>query len=251
MNLRGLIVLLGALAACGVTSALGAWQLARAAEKRALEMQQEHQRALPPLVAAELPRDAPALAEQMQRAVRLDGRWRAEDTVWLDNRSMTGRVGFYAVTPLVLADGRAVLVQRGWWPRDAAVRTHIGASAPPAGRVEVYGRIAAATSHQFALGPEPATPGPIRQNLDLAAFAREIRLPLLPFVVLQEDDPEAAGKAADGLLRQWPPPPVDVYKHYGYAFQWFALSTLVLGLYVWFRILRPRFAARSHDVERA
>ena len=147
MSARGLLVLLATLAACGVTSALGAWQLARASEKRALEAQQARQRALPPLGAAELPRDAAALERQMQRAVRLEGRWRAEDSVWLDNRSMNGRVGFYAVTPLVLADGRAVLVQRGWWPRDAAERTHIAAPPPPSGLVEVYGRIAAAASH--------------------------------------------------------------------------------------------------------
>ncbi|MEO5695997.1 MAG: SURF1 family protein, partial [Burkholderiaceae bacterium] len=29
-------------------------------------------------------------------------------------------------------------------------------------------------------------------------------------------------------------------KHYGYAFQWFALSALMTGLYVWFRLVRPR-----------
>jgi surfeit locus 1 family protein len=58
-------------------------------------------------------------------------------------------------------------------------------------------------------------------------------------VVVQED---GANPPADGLLRQWPPPAADVHKHYGYAFQWFALSALVLVLYVWFQILRPRTA---------
>jgi surfeit locus 1 family protein len=31
-----------------------------------------------------------------------------------------------------------------------------------------------------------------------------------------------------------------VQKHYGYAFQWFALCALIGGLHVWFRIIRPR-----------
>jgi surfeit locus 1 family protein len=39
-----------------------------------------------------------------------------------------------------------------------------------------------------------------------------------------------------------------VGKHHGYAFQWFALSALIAGLYVWFQLLRPRLARRS-DVQ--
>lgn len=245
MNGRRVLVLLAALAACALTAWLGGWQVTRAQHKLALQAQLEHRRVLPPLAAADLSRDPAVLDGQLQRAVRLQGRWRADATVWLDNRSMNGRAGFYAVTPLVLGDGRAVLVQRGWWPRDAVERTHITAPAPPEGMVQVYGRIAAGASHYFALGPEPAGARPIRQNVDVAEYAREIRLPLLPLVVLQEDEPGAATPAADGLLRQWPPPPVDVQKHYGYAFQWFALSALVLGLYVWFQILRPRCATRA------
>jgi surfeit locus 1 family protein len=31
-----------------------------------------------------------------------------------------------------------------------------------------------------------------------------------------------------------------VHKHYGYAFQWFALSALTCGLYAWFQLIRPR-----------
>ena len=44
----------------------------------------------------------------------------------------------------------------------------------------------------------------------------------------------------DGLLRAWPAVAVDVGKHHGYAFQWFSLSALLVGLTLWFQILRPR-----------
>jgi len=54
--------------------------------------------------------------------------------------------------------------------------------------------------------------------------------------VVQEDGPLTL---ADGLVRQWPQSAAGVHKHYGYAFQWFALATLILGLYAWFRIPRP------------
>ena len=36
-----------------------------------------------------------------------------------------------------------------------------------------------------------------------------------------------------------PRPAVDVHKHYGYAFQWFALAGLITILYVWFQLVRP------------
>ena len=54
--------------------------------------------------------------------------------------------------------------------------------------------------------------------------------------VLQQDSP---GLAADGLLRHWPAPAADVQKHYGYAFQWFAIAAGIVFLYVWHRFIRP------------
>ena len=41
-------------------------------------------------------------------------------------------------------------------------------------------------------------------------------------------------------LRDWAAADTGVAKHYGYAFQWFALSALLSGLYVWFQLIAPR-----------
>ena len=232
---RRWVVLLAALGVAVLTARLGVWQLDRAAQKSALQAALESKRALPPLAQAELARDAATAAAQQHRAVTLQGQWLAALTVYLDNRQMNGRPGFYALTPLRLDDGSAVLVQRGWLPRDAADRTRIAAAPPPAGRVQVQGRIALAPPRLYQF--DAAASGPIRQNLDLDAYARETALPLRPLTVVQEDGQPPVG---DGLQRQWPRPAADVHKHYGYAFQWFALSALTLGLYVWFQLIRPR-----------
>ena len=77
----------------------------------------------------------------------------------------------------------------------------------------------------------------IRQNLDLAAFERETGLKLRPMSLMQA---QADDTRHDGLARQWPEPAADVAKHHGYAFQWFALSALVVGLTLWFQVIRPR-----------
>ena len=242
---RRWIVLSAAVLAVGVTARLGLWQLDRAAQKIAIQAAIERERARPALDALALAGDDAGARSQQHRAVRLEGRWLPDATVYLENRPMAGRTGFLAITPLALDDGRVLLVQRGWLPRDAADRTHIVAPPPPPGRVRVDGRVALALSHAFELAPASIPPGAIRQNLDIAEFARESGLKLLPLVVVQEDGAEPP---ADGLLRQWPVPTADVHKHYGYAFQWFALSALVLLLYVWFQLIRPRTARpdRAH-----
>jgi len=235
VNARGWVLLGAALLASGVTARLGVWQLDRAREKQQLQARLDERRALPPLQGEALPHSAVEVPAAVDRAALLQGRWLAERTVLLDNRPMNGRPGFYPVTPLVLSDGSAVLVQRGWLPRDVQERTRIAPYTTAIGEVQLLGRIAPQVPRLYEF--EAAASGPIRQNLDLDSFARETRLALRPWVLIQD---ETAGSKPDGLLRQWPAPATGVDKHHGYAFQWFALSALMIGLYVWFQLIRPR-----------
>lgn len=237
---RNWVLLSAAVLAAAGTARLGWWQLDRAATKNHLQAELMAQRALPALSGSALPTDAATVRAQTQRAVVLAGQWLPEHTVYLDNRPMAGRTGFYAVTPLKLADGSAVLVQRGWLPRDQRDRTRISVPALLAGPVVVHGRMVPALARLYELGEAGA--GAIRQNLDIDSFTRETALPLRPWAVVQED---GSTPPQDGLLRQWPEPAADVQKHYGYAFQWFALCALILGLYVWFQLIRPRRARHS------
>jgi surfeit locus 1 family protein len=229
---RFVVTTVAALLAAGVTARLGMWQVDRAAQKIALRDAIAARGALPPMPASELARTPQQAAQQHHRLVRLVGRWRAEHTVFLDNRQMNGRPGFYVVTPLSLDDGRAVLVQRGWVPRDPVDRARLPDVQSPPGPVALDGRIAPppARLYEFQQGGS----GRIRQNLALDAFAHETGLALAPVSVLQ------LGEAQDGLRREWPVPAFDVHTHRGYAFQWFALSALITALYVWFQLIVPR-----------
>ena len=234
---RRWVVLLATLAGVALTLRLGAWQLDRAAQKLALQAALDERASLPALDAAGLAATSEDAETQHFRPVRLTGRWIAERTVFLDNRQMNGRPGFFVVTPLQL-DGRpeAVLVQRGWVARDFIDRTRLPALPTPAGTVEVRGRVAPPPARLYEFGTDAE--GPIRQNLEVAAYARETGLALLPLSVWQSDAP--GRDPGDGLQREWPRPAVDVHKHQGYAFQWFALAALMTGLYVWFQLVRPR-----------
>ncbi len=239
---RGIVVLIATLIGVALTANLGAWQLRRAAQKVALQSSLDSRSAMPTLTTVDVATTSLAAEPQHYRAVRLRGHWVDTATVFLDNRQMDARVGFYVVTPLLLA-GRsdAILVQRGWVPRDLLDRTRLPSVATPAGDVEVelVGHIAPppARLYEFA----GAASGVIRQNLELAGFSDELNLKLAPLSVQQDDSPATLG---DGLLRRWSRPALDVQKHYGYAFQWFALCALMAGLYVWFQLLRPRLRHR-------
>ncbi|HEY0822953.1 MAG TPA: SURF1 family protein, partial [Ramlibacter sp.] len=189
--------------------------------------------AMPPMPAGELARTPEEAAAQHHRRVRLAGRWRADHTVFLDNRQMAGRQGFYVVTPLKLAGSSAVvLVQRGWAPRNFTRRELLPPVRTPEGSVEVRGRLAPPPAKLYAFDTDEK--GAIRQNLDLARFRAETGLPLLPLSVQQ------LGAPSEGLLRQWPQAASGAGKNYGYAFQWWALAALIAILYVWFQFVVPR-----------
>ena len=231
---NGAVVLLAALAAIALTARLGVWQLDRASQKTALQSALDARSLEPPLDDRSLARTPAAADAQHFRRVVLHGRWLADRTVYLDNRQMDGRVGFFIVTPLALASSGVVLVERGWAARDFVDRTVLPRFATPSGDVTIEGAVAPSPSRLFEFAD--AGSGAIRQNLDIAAFARASGLDLLPLSILQHD---SAGAAPDGLLRHWPPPATDVQKHYGYAAQWFAMAVGIAFLYVWHRFIRP------------
>ena len=223
---------LAAAAALAATLALGAWQMSRAAEKLALQAAIEQRERLPPI-------DARALLEPINsndlvhRPVVLRGEWVTQHTVFLDNRQMQGKPGFYVVTPLKIeGSGLTVLVERGWVQRNFVQRDKLPPIETPPGVAEVHGRMAPPPGKLYEFAGAPG--GPIRQNLDLAQFRAETGLALLDLAV------QETGGPSQGLLREWPQVASGVEKHYGYAFQWWAMSALIAILYVWFQFIAPR-----------
>jgi surfeit locus 1 family protein len=230
------LITVAALLVAASTFSLGQWQLRRAAQKEALQAAIESQTGEPIL-------DNRSLAalqygpEAVHRQAVLKGFWRAEHTVFLDNRPMNGKVGFIVVTPLMLeASSRVILVQRGWAQRDFINRAHLPEVPTPSGPVTVRGRIAPPPSKLYDF--KGVESGRIRQNIDPSTFGDEIRMPLLNISLLQ------TGGASDGLERNWAAPALGIEKHYGYALQWFGLCALVVILYMWFQVISPVRAGR-------
>ena len=214
-----------------VTLLLGQWQLRRAAQKEASQAAVMAQSKLSTLDNASFYSLKNNLSA-VYRPAQLRGVWQVEHTVFLDNRPMVGKTGFFVVTPLALeGSSQVVLVQRGWVPRDYTSRTRLPDISTPQGTVTVRGHIAPPPSKLYEF--KGVESGRIRQNIDVPLFAAEISTPLLLVSLVQ------TGAADEGLLREWAAPNLGVERHYGYAFQWFALCALVIGLYVWFQLIHP------------
>lgn len=235
------LVLGAAAVGVAITFSLGLWQVGRAAEKTALQnakQQQADQLVLDGRSLGTSADEAPQRQALIYRRMTLKGQWLPKHTVFLDNRQMNAKPGFFALTPLRLeGTGAVVLVQRGWAQRSFTDRTALPALQTPEGLVEVQGHLAPWPSRLYDFGGTET--GPIRQNLDLMAYRQATGLQLLEVTLLQ------SGEASEGLLREWPLVASGVEKHHGYAFQWFGLSGLIALLYVWFQIVQPRRKKRS------
>ena len=234
------LVLGVALLGMGVAFSLGLWQLGRAAEKTALQAAKTKQANKVALDGRTLGTalDDPQRAGLIHRRMVLLGRWLPQYTVFLENRQMNAKPGFFVLMPLQIEGTNGlILVQRGWAQRSFTDRAALPVIQTPEGLVEIEGHLAPWPSRLYDFGG--VEKGPIRQNLALHAFRIETGLGLLDVSFLQ------SGPASEGLLREWPVVVSGVEKHHGYAFQWFGLSGLIALLYVWFKIVQPRRQKRT------
>ena len=228
---------IAALAAIAVSLAAGHWQQGRLASKEALRAQFDAAAHKEPVPLESFPSGADWTALRY-RPVVAQGEFVSTRQILIDNKVHAGRAGYHVVTPLALADGRVVLVDRGWISQGAS-RSVVPPAVPPAGPVSVQGRLVIPSGGYVELRAETA-PGPVWQNLDPARFGAATGLDVLPVVV----EATAAAAADDGLVRDWPAPDFGVERHRIYMVQWYGLALLAAGLWLWFN---RRRAAGGED----
>jgi surfeit locus 1 family protein len=211
--------------------AAGNWQGRRLHEKEVLREQFDAASAQAPVELAALPAATDWTALRY-RSVVGSGEYDARGQILIDNRVHDGRAGYHVVTPLVLADGRTVLVDRGWTPLGAS-RAALPSAPPPRGSVKVVGRIAIPSPGFLELAPTP-TGGIVWQNLHLERFSAATGLKVLPVFI----EATATPVPDDGLVRDWPAPDFGIEKHRIYMVQWYAFAALAIVL--WFVYARRR-----------
>ncbi|MGL1833110.1 SURF1 family protein [Rhodocyclaceae bacterium SMB388] len=208
--LAGLIVIVG-------TTLLGNWQMQRAAEKQDIQARIDAG-----LRAEPVPVDTLGVPAEWQN-VSLTGNWRAEGTIYLDNRVYDGRAGYHVLTPLQLANAQGwVLVNRGW-----VFAGPDRATLPPVptalGPTTVIGQVREPESAPFTLATE-AGQGALWQYIDVARYRDWSGLAVRDWIVQQTSSSD------DGLVRDWPRPDAGMDRHRGYALQWYSFAGIALAL---------------------
>src|SRR5262245_25520356 len=113
---------------------LGNWQLHRAFEKAQLQARTDQ---AAERTSIHLGASPVALADVEYFPVEAQGAFKAEGTVYVDNRVHAGVPGYEIITPLRIGDSaRYVLVKRGWTKAEAD-RSRLPAVATPPGAVTV------------------------------------------------------------------------------------------------------------------
>ena len=109
---RAAVVVIAAIVAVTCIG-LGFWQLQRLSDRRTRNAAIERERSLDPV-----PITAAAGSGEVEpyMPVRASGTFDTEHEVLVYGRTLDGEPGHLVVTPLVLDDGDAILVIRGWVP---------------------------------------------------------------------------------------------------------------------------------------
>lgn len=211
---------------------LGNWQLHRYHERSAINARIDAADSTPaaPLTSV-LPRPAaagrPGASPGKDAAwtkVTVSGRYDPAHEIQARGRTVDGSVGFEIVTPLLLPDGTAVLVDRGWvQSKDGDAISAPAAPPAPTGEVTVVGQVHLSESR----------PAPLTQR-DGRIDTRRIAVPrlaaALPFPVygayVLVSDPEP-GFEPVSINHE------DSWQNGGYAVQWWLFALMALLVYGW------------------
>lgn len=200
---------------------LSLWQLGRLDEKRDFNRIVTERSQLDPVDVATLDFDSADAIESLDwRAVGAVGTYAPDQQVVVVNRSQNGVAGVNVVTPLVLADGRAVAIVRGFLPL-ADVDSPPDA---PTGEVRLVGTLR--RSDERRTGQPADVDGDVTQllRLDIERLQRQVDVELLPmYVVLDVSEP-----ADSDLLATVVPPDLSEGPHLSYAVQWLIFAVAVV-----------------------
>ncbi len=204
---------------------LGFWQLDRLDQKRAYNAKvAERWQAQPfDLNAEGLPAN---LADLEFRRVEVNGTFDYSRQIILKERPRGDMPGVILVTPLVLDDGRAILVARGWVPYNQSAPEFWPQFEEPAG-APVIGLLQ--ESQLLPNGKAPTIPDQPQSewfSLNVDAVQPQMPYELLPVFILQLPE---EGRTYDQLPYREEPLRLDEGNHFSYAIQWFMFS-IILGV---------------------
>jgi surfeit locus 1 family protein len=169
--------------------------------------------------------------KDLGRPVAFAGRWMPQSTLFVRDRDLGGKRGYWVMTPVLVGGKSAMPVVRGW-------SSHADAPAV-SGEVDVTGWL----QPSEGTGANDSDPDDdVIPEMRIASVVQHVDADLYSAFVVQKD-----GAAAAGGLRQVTPESIpevsstDHLRNLLYAFQWWVFGGL--AIYIWWRWCRDQVEA--------
>lgn len=210
---------------------LGIWQLDRLDQRRTFNEHVESMwDAAPITLSGQTTED---LTKLEYRAVTVSGTYDFVNQIALRNRYHNNEYGYHLLTPLILDDGSAVLVERGWIPADGNDSPADWRQYDQLGQVTIQGQIRLGQTRPDVGGvPDPTlTPGQTGLDfwniVNLERIQNQVPYPLLNVFVQPNVDPNDTQPP----IPYQPEIELTEGPHFGYALQWFTFATILVAGY--------------------
>ncbi|PKN92430.1 MAG: SURF1 family protein [Chloroflexi bacterium HGW-Chloroflexi-6] len=231
------------LAAIAVLARLGIWQLDRLELRRAFNAHYLAVMAMPPLEISAAP--AEDLSAMEYRAATVTGVYDYEHQIALRNRYYGNVYGYHLLTPLILSDGSAILVERGWIPASGNETSADWRKYDQPGQITLSGILRLGQEPEMGGVPDPElVEGQTRlefwNNVNLARIASQTPTPLLPVFFQPEYDP---ADSQPPIIPARAEIEISEGPHFGYAMQWFTFAIMLALGYPFF--LRKQLSERK------
>jgi len=228
---------------------LGIWQLDRLAQRRDINSHYVEMSTIEPI---ELPARGD-LEKMAYRQVVAEGFYDYSQQVAIRNQYYQGEYGFHLLTPLVLSDGSAVLVDRGWIPYEGNLTRPDWDKYSTDGKVKVTGIIRLSRERADITGKSDPELLPGQQVLLVWNFPNLSRIQLQTPYHLHPIYIQGSSAFNDGSYPIPIQPVIEISEgpHLGYALQWFTFAGIFLVGYPLFikkqNTLSKKETIRSKD----
>ncbi|HEY2815093.1 MAG TPA: SURF1 family protein [Acidimicrobiales bacterium] len=208
---------------------LGFWQLRRLHEKKAYNASVRANEAQPVQSVQDVlhPGEPVSVGHGLNfRRVTATGTYDTSNEIIVRARSLNTEPGVWALTPLRLDDGSAVIVLRGFLPSQGTLERVPTDAEPPSGPITVTGLVQETQTAGTFEANDPAN-GKLTTmaRVDVARIAKQMPYPIEPaYLQLQTQQPAQAGQQPLVV----PEPVLDEGPHFSYAVQWFIFSTIAV-----------------------
>jgi len=212
------------IAAFGLTLALGTWQVQRLQWKLGVIAALAEANTKPPVTA--LPTDETELKALQFHKISLKGRWVDATEFHIAPRYLHDQFGYWIVTPLMLKDGRTLLVNRGWVP---------GSKKLAEKRPDTLVKGNATITGLLRIGAERNYFTPASQPLKNVWFGRDIDQ-MAAFAELKNVVPAMVDIVGEQDLKKLPVPSDGIIRvrndHLSYVITWYGIALGILVIFL-------------------